>query len=243
MLMETPDKRVLNVGFGMGIIDTAFQKWNPALHIIIEAHPDVYQRMLDEKWDEKPNVRICFGKWQDVLPKLIQEGVMVDGIFYDTYGEHFLDLEDFHNGMVQMLSKPHGVYSFFNGLAPDNIFFHGVGKIVSQNVMHDSSIGHEHTFIYLLFVRRLACQCVKLQLGQLGLHAEFLPCELQVEDSVWEGIRRKYWHGRDTYYLPRVTWKPAKQDDGQLVADEKKNPSTTCPDTAPAKRQKTENDI
>jgi len=79
--------------------------------------------------------------------------------------------------MVNLLSKPHGIYSFFNGLAPDNIFFHGV-----------------------------ACQCVKLQLSQLGLDSEFLPCEIQVKDEVWEGVRRKYWHGRDTYYLPRITW-------------------------------------
>jgi protein arginine N-methyltransferase 2 len=32
-------KRVLNVGFGMGIIDTALQEYQPSLHIIIEAHP------------------------------------------------------------------------------------------------------------------------------------------------------------------------------------------------------------
>jgi protein arginine N-methyltransferase 2 len=120
-------KRVLNVGFGMGIIDTALQKRQPSLHIIIEAHPQVYAKMLHDKWDQKPNVRICFGKWQTVLPQLIQEGVTLDGIFYDTYGEHFTDLEDFHDGMVQLLAKPHGIYSFFNGLAPDNIFFHGVG--------------------------------------------------------------------------------------------------------------------
>lgn len=79
---------------------------------------------------------------------------------------------------------------------------------------------------------------MKLQLGQLGLDAEFLPCELQVEDSVWEGIRRKYWHGRDTYYLPRVTWKQPKQDDDQLVTNGNKDPNT-----ATAKRQKTENGI
>jgi len=76
------------------------------------------------------------------------------------YGEHYLDLEDFHKQMVHLLSKPHGVYSFFNGLAPDNLFFHGV-----------------------------ACQCVKLQLSQVGLDSEFLPCEIQVKDEVWEGIR------------------------------------------------------
>lgn len=81
--------------------------------------------------------------------------------------------------MVQILAKPGGVYSFFNGLAPDNLFFHGV-----------------------------ACQCIKLQLAHLGLDTEFLPCEIQVKDTVWEGVRRKYWHGRDTYYLPVTKWNP-----------------------------------
>jgi hypothetical protein len=49
---------------------------------------------------------------------------------------------------------------------------------------------------------------VKLQLQQLGLETEFLPCEIQVNSDEWEGIRRKYWHDRDTYYLPRSTWRP-----------------------------------
>jgi type IV protein arginine methyltransferase len=78
------NKRVLNVGFGMGIIDSALQEWQPAHHIIIEAHPDVYRRMLETGWDKLPTVRICLGKWQDVLPQLIAEGVVVDAIFYDT---------------------------------------------------------------------------------------------------------------------------------------------------------------
>jgi hypothetical protein len=88
-----------------------------------------------------------------------------------------LDLEDFHALMVQILAKPGGVYSFFNGLAPDNLFFHGV-----------------------------ACQCVKLQLASLGLDSEFLSCNISVPNEVWEGIRRKYWHGRETYYLPVCRW-------------------------------------
>lgn len=89
-------KRVLNIGFGLGIIDTAMQSYNPSLHVIIEAHPTVYNKMIVDGWDKKKNVRICFGRWQDELPKLLEEGVMFDGIFYDTYGEHFTDLEDFH---------------------------------------------------------------------------------------------------------------------------------------------------
>jgi hypothetical protein len=102
---------------------------------------------------------------------------ILSGIYLEQYSEHYLDLEDFHQQMVHLLAQPGGVYSFFNGLAPDNLFFHGV-----------------------------ACQCVQLQLSSLGLDCEFFPCEIQVKDEVWDGIRRRYWHGRDTYYLPRATW-------------------------------------
>jgi protein arginine N-methyltransferase 2 len=105
-------KRVLNVGFGLGIVDTALQSHEPSLHVIIEAHPTVHNKMIDDGWGRKENVRICFGRWQDELPKLVAEGLVFDGIFYDTYGEHFTDLEDFHSLMAQALSKPDGVYSF-----------------------------------------------------------------------------------------------------------------------------------
>jgi len=42
----TKHKRVLNVGFGLGIVDTALQKHEPSLHVIIEAHPIVYKKMI-----------------------------------------------------------------------------------------------------------------------------------------------------------------------------------------------------
>lgn len=187
LMQERQSKRVLNVGFGMGIIDGYLQECSPTQHIIIEAHPEVYNRMRQTGWLEKPNVRVCFGKWQDVIPQLIAEGVVVDGVFFDTYGEHYLDMEDFHQLLTQILSKPGGIYSFFNGLAPDNLFFHGV-----------------------------ACQCVQLQLSSLGFDSEFVPCEIQVKDQVWENIRRKYWHGRDTYYLPIVKWNAQFLTTGQV---------------------------
>ncbi len=139
-------KAVMNIGFGLGIIDGALQELDVGLHVIVEAHPTVYQKMINDGWDKKPNVRICFGRWQDELPKLLNEGVKFDGIFYDTYGEHFTDLEDFHQIMAKMLNKPNGIYSFFNGLAPDNLFFHGVGKYllrVRQSVP-------THSYIFFL---------------------------------------------------------------------------------------------
>lgn len=77
-------KRILNVGFGMGIIDGFIQEMAPSHHIIIEAHPDVHRHMIEKGWGQKQNVRICFGKWQIVLPQLIAEGIVVDAIFFDT---------------------------------------------------------------------------------------------------------------------------------------------------------------
>ncbi|KAL4181066.1 hypothetical protein AMTRI_Chr12g269260 [Amborella trichopoda] len=62
--------QILNVGFGMGLIDMAIQQFSPLSHTIIEAHPGVYARMLHSGWGEKPNVKIIFGRWQDVLPEL-----------------------------------------------------------------------------------------------------------------------------------------------------------------------------
>jgi len=36
---------VLNVGFGLGLVDTAIQSNNPRSHTIIEAHPDVLRKV------------------------------------------------------------------------------------------------------------------------------------------------------------------------------------------------------
>ena len=36
---------VLNVGFGLGLVDTAIQSNEPRSHTIIEAHPDVLRKV------------------------------------------------------------------------------------------------------------------------------------------------------------------------------------------------------
>ena len=108
---------------------------------------------------------------------------MLDGAFYDTYGEHHTDLEDFQAALPRIL-KVGGVYSFFNGLCPDNIFFHGV-----------------------------ACNVVKIQLERVGFEVEFAKCEIQIKEGAWEGVRRKYWHF-DEYFLPICVFKGKKEEGG-----------------------------
>lgn len=159
---------VLNVGFGMGLIDEAIQRRNPQSHTIIEAHPQIVNKMRMDGWDRRPGVKILQGRWQDV----IHECSGFDSVFFDTYGEHYSDLQDFHRHLPRLL-KPGGVYSFFNGLAPDNAFFH---------------------LVY--------CEIVKLELKGLGLTVQFvsLPLNVQNED-IWKSVRRRYWWN-NVYYLP-----------------------------------------
>ncbi|KAG0468842.1 hypothetical protein HPP92_018170 [Vanilla planifolia] len=161
--------RILNVGFGMGLVDEAIQQYKPMEHTIVEAHPDVYDRMLRAGWGEKENVKIVFGKWQDVLPQLGS----FDGIFFDTYGEYYEDMREFHQHLGRLL-KPNGIYSYFNGLCGGNPFFHVV-----------------------------YCELVALELGNLGYSTQFIPLPVKdcLPEDIWKGVKHKYWL-MDTYSLP-----------------------------------------
>jgi len=39
---DSSGRAVLNIGFGMGIVDNALQRRKPSRHVIVEAHPAVY---------------------------------------------------------------------------------------------------------------------------------------------------------------------------------------------------------
>lgn len=102
---------ILNIGFGLGIIDTAIQKQNPHTHTIIEPHPDVQRKMIEDGWLDKKGVNVIFGKWQDVIDKLGE----FDGIYIDTWSE---PLDDFYAKVHKHL-KPGGVFSYFNNPRSD----------------------------------------------------------------------------------------------------------------------------
>ncbi|KAG2173436.1 hypothetical protein INT44_008788 [Umbelopsis vinacea] len=161
---------VLNVGFGLGLIDTELQKYKPRHHFIIEAHPDVYAHMKELGWDKKAGVTILFGRWQDVLPTMEQS---FDGIFFDTYGEFYDDLHNFHEAVPNILNED-GIYTWFNGLGATNQFFHDV-----------------------------YCRISEIDLREMGLSTEYIEMKISTadEDGVWENVRQRYWV-LDTYKLP-----------------------------------------
>lgn len=62
----------------------------PALHVIIEPHPDVLQYMREQGWYEKEGVKILEGKWQDFMDgdELLGVGGF-DVIYTDTFSEDY----------------------------------------------------------------------------------------------------------------------------------------------------------
>ncbi|KAI3404909.2 RMT2 [Candida oxycetoniae] len=128
---QDKDVSVLNIGFGMGIIDHMIQAKNPTKHYICEAHPDVLAKMQSDGWFDKPNVVVMPGRWQDNLSKLLNDNVVLDGIYYDTFSEHYSDMLDLFDYVVALL-KPKGVCSFFNGLGADRqVVYHVYNKLIA----------------------------------------------------------------------------------------------------------------
>jgi protein arginine N-methyltransferase 2 len=184
--------RTMNVGFGMGIVDGAFLEKDPAMHHIIEAHPQVHKRMRDKGWYNKPNVTVHEGKWQEVLPKLLEQGVVLDGIYFDTYAEDYKDLKIFFQEYVIGLLEPQGLFGFYNGLGADRQVCYDVYTRVCRPSQPPSD-----TLLTRIF------QIVEMDLLDCGMDTEWF--DLPVPDyanAEWEGVRHKYWDNVNPYKLP-----------------------------------------
>lgn len=185
LLAPTPGLRVLNVGHGMGIIDNILQEKQPKAHHIIEAHPDVLKRMREQGWDKKPGVFIHEGRWQDVVPGLVEKGELFDGIYFDTFAEEYKALREFFTEFVIGLLDPSGgtdgqggKFGFFNGMGADRQIVYDVyGKIVEMD----------------LFEAGFDTEWETIQVPDLD------------EQGEWKGVRRKYWVLKE-YRLPTCSF-------------------------------------
>lgn len=175
-LESNQDAIVLNIGFGMGIIDTYIQEKSPKLHYICEAHPDVLQKMKQDGWYEKPNVIILEGRWQDTLNKLLDDGeIFFDGIYYDTFSEHYQDMLDLYDIVVGLI-KPEGVFSFFNGLGADREICYDVYKKI-----------------------------VEIDVATYGMKCDFETIDITKILPDWKDVKRSYYNC-NYYYHPRISF-------------------------------------
>ena len=177
LLVPSDGLRILNIGHGMGIIDNFFQAKSPSSHHIIEAHPEVLIQMRGKGWNDKPNIVIHEGRWQDVVPKLLEEEQMFDAIYFDTFAEDYKALRQFFDDSVIGLLDDGGRWGFFNGLGADRQICYDVyGKIV------------------------------EMDLFEAGFDTEWETIEIPpMGDEEWNGVRRKYWALKQ-YRLPICTF-------------------------------------
>ena len=173
LLCPRPGLRILNIGHGMGIIDTFFQTKNPSTHHIIEAHPAMLMHMKESGWYEKPNVIIHEGTWQSVVPKIIEQGILFDAIYFDTFAEDYKALRDFFSDFLIGILDDGGKWGFFNGLGAD------------RQVCYD---------VY--------CKLVEMDLFEAGFDTAWETMRVEdLEKDEWEGIKRRYWV-LEEYRLP-----------------------------------------
>ena len=173
LLAPKPGLRILNIGHGMGIIDTFFQEKAPTAHHIIEAHPAVIDRMKKDGWDTKENVTIHEGRWQDIVPQVTEKGILFDAIYFDTFAEDYKALRDFFSDCVIGLLDDGGKWGFFNGLGAD------------RQICYD---------VY--------AKVVEMDLFEPGFDTVWEDMEVPpAENGEWEGVKRRYWALRQ-YKLP-----------------------------------------
>lgn len=140
ILLPTPGLRVLNIGFGMGILDGFLQERRPRAHTIVEAHPKVLQRMKETGWFEKPGVHIIQGRWQDVRAEIEKDGAEYDGIFYDPFGEYYHDMRRFFDVVTATLAVG-STFSFFHGLGADRQISYDIYTQVVEIDLQDFALG------------------------------------------------------------------------------------------------------
>jgi len=127
---------VLNVGFGMGIIDSFIQENNPYTHWIIEKHPQIIEHMKKTGWYDKKNVKILEGDWRNYIQYL----PLFDGIYFDTWNDEGYDAF-FKN--ISYILKPNGLLSYFNSPKDGHLNLYPFTEIltytslVRQNLFYD----------------------------------------------------------------------------------------------------------
>ena len=107
---------VLNVGFGLGVIDNYIKTYNPKEHHIIEIHPKVYDLAVQQGFNKI--AKLYLGDWQDIIQEFILKGKKFDAIYFDTYTFSREKKQWAMFGkIVNKILNPNGIFSYFNDIA------------------------------------------------------------------------------------------------------------------------------
>lgn len=164
--------RILNIGYGLGIVDDFFQSYQPSRHVIVEPHPDAIAYFTSKPISESPTVELVPKRWEDAL----SDGDLgeFDVIYADPYAQGYEELKKLFDLVPNFLSGPEARFSFFHGLAGTNRFFYDVYTRVAELDLREVGLETEW---------------------------ETIPVELEDREEVWRGIKREYWTS-DHFRLP-----------------------------------------
>lgn len=88
-LKLTPDDRLLEIGFGMGISASILQEFGPASHTIVEPHPQVL--LQAERWEGvRKNIQLHPGYWQ----QLDTSSQRYSAIFFDPFADEMAAVDN-----------------------------------------------------------------------------------------------------------------------------------------------------
>lgn len=109
--------RILNVGFGMGIIDSFIKTHHIQEHHIVDAHPDVIKKAREMGFGE--DEILYESDWRDLIPQWNDKNFRFDGIYFDTMLSDWKERPEWSDFsyIVDSILKEGGIFSFFNNFA------------------------------------------------------------------------------------------------------------------------------
>lgn len=117
---KPPGLKVLNIGYGLGIVDDFFQEYKPSRHVIIEPHPDVIKYFQSKPIAGAPGVELVAKRWEDALAGFDLGDF--DVVYADPFAQDYKDLKKLFDILPNILRGPDATFSFFHGLAGTNRF-------------------------------------------------------------------------------------------------------------------------
>ena len=122
---------ILNIGHGLGIVDSYIHEYNPKSHWIIEAHSDVHSYMKQNGWYDK--AKVIESRWQSALDKI----PTFDGIYFDTWADN---ATDFRNGLIKKLPyilNKGGIFSYWVNTSCKDADMVDLCKSIGLNIRYE----------------------------------------------------------------------------------------------------------
>ena len=115
VLFKNKPKSVVNIGYGLGIIDGYIKSYNPEKHTIVELHPDAAALARSNGFTDVVN-----SDWRVWLADCVSKGIRFDSIYFDTYiiNKKLHEWVNFGHEVDSILNDG-GIFCWFNGGAAE----------------------------------------------------------------------------------------------------------------------------